>query len=90
MDLRVFFNDDLASPYLYTDYGTLAKVEGGKNNGTIFNVGIGYKIPIKNRFIILTDISYSYKKISNDGLSIRKSENWTQIKGVMLSLGIIL
>ncbi|MEZ4793685.1 MAG: hypothetical protein R2783_09540, partial [Gelidibacter sp.] len=90
LDLRVYFNDEIGSPYLYTDYGTLAKVEGGKNNGTIFNIGLGYKIPIKNRFVIMTDISYSYKTISNDGLSIRKSESWAQIKGVMLSLGVIL
>jgi hypothetical protein len=91
LDLRVYFNDGISSPYLFTDYGTLAKIENGTNNGTIFNIGIGYKLPLnKKRFTIVTDISYSYKTISNDGLSIRKSESWTQIKGIMLSLGIIL
>ena len=90
LDLRAYFNDAKSSPYLYTDYGILAKVENGKNNGTIFNIGVGYKFPInKDRFIIVTDLSYSYKTISNDGLSIRRSESWTQIKGTMLSLGII-
>lgn len=62
-----------------------------KNNGTIFNIGLGYKIPLnKKRFTIITDLSYSFKTISNDGLSLRKSESWSQLKGIMLSLGIIL
>lgn len=90
MDLRTYFNDGKSSPYLYTNYGTLVKIEGGKNNGAIFNIGVGFKFPLnKNRFIMVTDISYSYKTISNDGLSIRRSESWTQIKGTMLSLGIL-
>ena len=90
LDIRGYFNDGKSSPYIYADYGTLVKVEGGKNNGSIFNIGVGYKFPLnKKRFIILTDLSYSYKTISNDGLSIRKSESWTQIKGTMLSIGII-
>jgi hypothetical protein len=90
LDFRVYFNDDIGSPYLFTDYGTLVKIENGTNNGTIFNIGFGYKLPLnEKRLTIVTDISYSYKSISNDGLSIRKSESWTQIKGIMLSLGII-
>ncbi|QFZ53741.1 hypothetical protein FEZ18_02420 [Oceanihabitans sp. IOP_32] len=90
LDLRTYFNDGKSSPYLYTNYGTLVKIEGGKNNGAIFNIGVGFKFPLnKNRFIMVTDISYSYKTISNDGLSIRRSESWTQIKGTMLSLGIL-
>lgn len=90
IDLRAYFIDGKSSPYIYTDYGTLVKIEGDKNNGTIFNIGVGYKFPLNNnRVILVTDLSYSYKTISNDGLSIRKSESWTQIKGTMLSLGII-
>ena len=90
LDLRFYFNDGISSPYLFTDYGTLVKVENGKNNGTIFNIGFGYKLPLNNkRLMIVTDLSYSYKSVSNDGLSIRKSESWTQIKGIMLSLGVI-
>lgn len=90
LDLRAYLNDGAASPYIYADYGTLIKVEGGKNNGTIFNFGLGYKIPLnQKRLMVVTDLSYSYKTISNDGLSIRKSESWTQVKGIMLSLGII-
>lgn len=90
LDLRAYFNDGKSSPYLYLDYGALAKVENGINNGTIFNIGIGYKLPLnKKRLIIVTDLSYSYKTISNDGLSINKSESWAQIKGTMISLGIL-
>jgi hypothetical protein len=90
LDLRTYFNDGKASPYLYIDYGALAKVENGINNGSIFNIGVGYKLPInKNRLIIVTDLGYSYKAISNDGLSIRNSESWTQVKGMILSIGII-
>ncbi|MGR7813605.1 hypothetical protein [Lacinutrix undariae] len=90
VDVRTYFNDGKSSPYLFLDYGMLAKVEGGKNNGTIFNIGFGYKFPINNkRFILVTDLSYSYKAISLDGLSIRKSTAWTQVKGVMLGVGVL-
>lgn len=90
LDLRGYLNDGESSLYAFIDYGVLAKVENGKNNGTIANIGIGYKIPLnRKRFMIVTDISYSYKTISNDGLSINKSKSWTQIKGTMLSLGVI-
>ena len=91
LDLRTYFNDAKASAYLFLNYGTLTKVENGINNGTIFNVGIGYKFPINSkRLIIVTDLGYSYKSISNDGLSIRRSESWTQVKGIILSVGVIL
>ena len=91
LDLRFYFDDSISSTYLYIDYGSLIKVESGKSNGTIANIGIGYKLPLnKKRFVIVADLSYSYKTISNDGLSIRKSESWVQIKGVMLGFGIIL
>lgn len=89
LDLRTYFNDEAKSGYLYLDYGTMAKTDGGKNNGSIFNIGLGYKFPIKDRLMIVTDLGYSYKSISNDGLPIRKSESWVQVKGIILSLGII-
>lgn len=89
-DFRAYLMDEKSSPYLYFDYGTLIKIEGDKNNGSIFNIGFGYKFPInKKRFMLLSDISYSYKSISNDGLSIRNSESWTQIKGIMIGVGVI-
>ncbi|WP_435131843.1 hypothetical protein [Formosa sp. A9] len=90
LDLRAYFNDGLSSPYLYTNFGTLIKIEGGKNNGTIFNFGFGYKFPLnENRLIFVSDLSYSYKTISNDGLSIRNSESYSSLKGAMLSIGIL-
>jgi hypothetical protein len=89
LDLRAYFSDEAKSGYLYLDYGTMAKVDGGKNNGSIFNIGLGYKFPIKDRLMLVTDLGYSYKSISNDGLSIRKSESWVQAKGLVFSIGII-
>ncbi|WP_339893295.1 hypothetical protein [uncultured Algibacter sp.] len=65
------------------------KLTEEKNNGSIFNIGLGYKFPIKGRLMIVTDLGYSYKSISNDGLSIRKSESWVQVTGVILGFGII-
>lgn len=89
LDLRTYFSDEAKSAYLYVDYGTMAKIDGGKNNGSIFNIGLGYKFPIKNRLMIISDLGYSYKSISNDGLPIKTSESWVQLKGIILSLGII-
>mgnify|MGYP003624245379 FL=1 len=89
LDLRAYFSDEAKSLYLYMDYGTMAKIDGGKNNGSIFNIGLGYKFPLKDRLMFVTDLGYSYKSISNDGLSIRKSESWVQAKGLILSFGII-
>lgn len=90
IDLRVYLDDDKSSPYVFLDYGMLAKIENGTNNGNMFNIGIGYKLPInKQRFMIVADISYSYKLISNDGVSVNKSQSRTQIKATMLSFGVI-
>ena len=89
LDLRYYFGEEAESLYLYSDYGTLAKIKNGTSNGTIFNIGLGYKFPIKDRLMLVTDLGYSYKSVSNDGLSIRTSESWFQIKGIMLSVGII-
>lgn len=89
LDLRAYFSDEAESYYLFTDYGTMPKIDGGKNNGSIFNIGLGYKFPIKKRLMIVFDLGYSYKSISNDGLSIRKSESWVQAKGIVFGIGII-
>lgn len=90
LDLRYYFNDDSNSFYTYLDYGTMIKLND-INNGTTANIGIGYKLPLNSeRLMIIADLGYSYKSISNDGLSIRKSESWTQVKGFIFGIGIIL
>ncbi|WP_296384638.1 hypothetical protein [Winogradskyella sp.] len=90
LDLRAYFSDGKGSPYVFINYGTLIKIENGTNNGNMANLGFGYKIPLNNkRFIIVADLSYSYKAISNDGLSIRRSESYTMLKGTFFSLGVI-
>lgn len=90
LDLRLYLSDDMSSPYVFMDIGTLVKFEGNKNNGTLFNIGLGYKISLnKKRLMIITDLSYNYKAISNDGLSLRNSNSWTQLRGTALTLGII-
>ena len=89
-DIRGYLSDSLESLYLFTNYGTLVKIKNGTRNGNTFNIGLGYKIPLnKNRFTIVTDISYSYKAVSNDGKSIRNSIDYTRLKGTMLSIGVI-
>jgi len=90
-DLRTYFQDAKSSPYIYMDIGSLIPVKNGTKRGNMFNIGLGYKQPFlhKDRWIMVTDISYSYKAISNDGLSIRTSESWMMYKGVMLGIGII-
>lgn len=91
LDLRVYLNDEESSMYLYTDIGSLIKIENGTKRGTMFNIGLGYKLPInKKRLMIVTDLSFCFKKISNDGERIRTSDNTILTKGIMLSLGVIL
>lgn len=90
LDVRGYLTDGLGSPYVYLNYGTLIKIENGPQNGNMFNIGLGYKVPLNdNRFVIVADIGYSYKAISNDGRSIRDSESYTMLKGMVLSLGVM-
>jgi len=90
LDVRGYLTDGLGSPYAYLNYGTLVKIKNGPKNGNMFNIGLGYKIPLNdNRFVIVSDVGYSYKAVSNDGKSINDSESYTMLKGMMLSLGVI-
>lgn len=90
LDLRLYITDGKGSPYVLINYGTLIAIENGTKNGNMANLGFGYKIPLnEKRFIMVTDVSYSYKAISNDGLSIRRSESYIMMKGVFFSLGIL-
>ena len=90
LDFRLYLDDYISSMYLCLDFGTLLKIKNGTKGGRMLNLGIGYKLPLKkNRFIIVTDISYSLKQISYDGQLIRTSDNKILIKGIMLSLGVI-
>ena len=90
LDARIYLDDGKSSPYAYINGGALVKIENGTNNGGIFNIGIGLKFPVnKDGLTLLTDLSFSYKAISNDGLPIKESNSWTQIKGTMLSIGIL-
>ncbi len=91
LDVRGYMNDALASPYAFINYGTLVKIENGPRNGNMFNIGVGYKFPLneENRFTLIGDVAYSYKAVSNDGESIRNSDSYVRLKGVMLSIGVI-
>ncbi|WP_299364820.1 hypothetical protein [Winogradskyella sp.] len=91
LDLRGYFNDALTSPYAFLNYGTLVKIENGPKNGNMFNIGVGYKLPLNDdsRFVLVGDIAYSYKAVSNDGESIRNSNSYVRLKGVMLSIGVM-
>ncbi|MEM9680579.1 MAG: hypothetical protein AAF901_09670 [Bacteroidota bacterium] len=90
IDFRGYLTDGLGSPYAFVDYGTLIKIKNGPQNGNMFNVGIGYKVPLnQSRFIIVGDLSYSYKAVSNDGEPIRTSESYVRLKGIMLSVGVM-
>ena len=90
IDLRLYFDDNPSSMYTYMDLGTLIKIKNGTKRGRMFNIGVGYKIALnKKRVILVTDIGYSFKQVSFDGQTIKKSDDKLLIKGLMLSLGII-
>lgn len=90
LDLRLYLTDGKGSPYAFINYGTLIEIKNGTKNGNMANLGFGYKLPLnEKRLMIVTDISYSYKAISNDGLSIRRSASYIMMKGVFISLGVI-
>jgi hypothetical protein len=91
LDLRGYLTDGLGSPYAYLNYGTLVEIQNGPQNGNMFNIGLGYKIPLneENRFVIVGDIGYSYKAVSNDGKSINESESYVMLKGIAFSIGVM-
>jgi len=90
IDVRGYFSDDASSLYAVFNYGTLLKIDGDKNNGSMLNLGVGYKFPVNDkRLMFVSDLSWSYKQISNDGLSIQESESWTLINGILVTFGII-
>ncbi len=91
IDLRFYLSDAKSSFYFLINYGMLIKIKNGTKNGNMANLGFGYKIPLnEKRLILVTDLSYSYKAISNDCLSIRNFESYFLMKGAFLSLGFIL
>jgi hypothetical protein len=91
IDLRLYLSDQISSMYLYTDFGSLIRIENGPKRGRMFNIGAGYKLALskKSRTTIITDLGYSFKQVSNDGEPIRTSDNKILINGLILSLGII-
>lgn len=91
VDLRLYLSDQISSMYIYSDFGTLIRIKNGPKRGRMFNIGVGYKLALNNkkRTTIITDLGYSFKQISNDGQSIRTSDNKILINGLILSLGII-
>lgn len=90
LDVRGYLTDGFGSPYVYLNYGTLVKIENGPQNGNMFNIGLGYKVPITdNRLVLVGDIGYSYKAVSNDGESINDSASYTMLKGIVFSVGVM-
>tara|TARA_Y100000589_G_scaffold259899_1_gene249566 strand:+ start:996 stop:1598 length:603 start_codon:yes stop_codon:yes gene_type:complete len=91
IDLRLYLSEQISSMYLYTDFGSLIKIENGPKRGRMFNIGAGYKLALskKNRTTIITDLGYSFKQVSNDGEPIRTSDSKILINGLILSFGII-
>lgn len=90
-DARYYLSDEVKSIYFVTNLGSLLKIENGTRKGSMANIGIGYKFPMnkKNKTIFVTDLNFSHKSISLDGLSISKSENFMRLNGVLISFGIL-
>lgn len=90
-DARYYLSDEVKSIYFVTNLGSLLKIENGTRKGSMANIGVGYKFPINknNKTIIVTDLNFSHKSISLDGLSISKSENFMRLNGVLITFGIL-
>jgi hypothetical protein len=91
VDIRAYFKDDFNSPFVFLDFGGLAKISDNFNRGNIFNVGAGYKIFVskKRRIALVPEIGWSAKTISLTDEKIKTSDNKVDITGVHLGLGII-
>lgn len=91
LDARYYFKESAKSIYFLTNIGSLIKIENGTRKGSMVNVGLGAKFPLRenSRTFLVSDLSFSHKSISFDGLPIRNSRNFTRINGVMITVGII-
>ena len=91
LDVRAYLNNNYDSPFIALDLGTLVKIEPELRQGRTFQASAGYKLFIERekRIALIADIGYTYKSISFDGNSIRNSEDFYQLNGLSLSLGII-
>ena len=89
-DIRLYAKDSKKSGYLFANAGTLVQIENGRRRGGMINIGLGYKYPINNkRFILITDLGFSYKNISLDDQPFRDSNDQLRIYGMMLSIGVL-
>jgi len=91
LDARAYLKDAFNTPYIYTNYGSLLNLGIEFNKGTLFQIGAGYKyFPIKKkRLAFVTDLGYSYRKISLDSKAVNKSDNLMRFNAIALSLGIL-
>jgi len=91
LDARVYLEDDYDTTFIFLDAGSLVKTDNNFKRGAIIQLGIGYKyLPNKEKGLALvTDIAYSYRGISLDGQSIRRSGDFLKIRGVNISVGLI-
>jgi hypothetical protein len=91
LDVRAYLNDDFNSPFLFLDFGGLAKVSDNFNKGSYFNIGAGYKVFVskKNRVALIPEIGWSAKNISLTDEGVRTSDNKLSVSGFQVGLGII-
>lgn len=91
LDTRYYFSEDSRSLYVLGNFGGLIKIENGTRRGSMINLGLGYKFPFneKSRTFFVSDISFSHKSISLDGLPISDSVRFSRVNGIMISFGLI-
>lgn len=92
LDTRYYLSETSKSLYFLGNFGSLIKIENGTRRGSMVNLGMGIKFPLKkggSRTSVVSDISFSHKSISLDGLPISDSTRFTRVNGIMLSLGLL-
>ncbi|MFY0482474.1 hypothetical protein ACI6PS_07695 [Flavobacterium sp. PLA-1-15] len=90
-DVRVYFVDDYSSPFVFGNYGALMRLGEEFKRGNMFAVGAGYKFTVgkERRTALVTDISYSGRKMSMTDDSLKDSDNVLTTGGISIGIGVV-
>lgn len=90
-DVRVYFENDYSSPFIFGNYGALMRLGEEFKRGNMFAIGAGYKFTVgkEKRTALVTDVSYSGRKMSMTDDSLKDSDNTLTTGGISIGIGVI-
>lgn len=92
LDVRLYFNEDGNSLFVFTDAGATVRI-GGENSslrrGGLFNLGGGYKFSISHTLSLVSEVFLAHKSISLTEEGLEDSNDIIRITGLGFSFGIL-